>query len=162
MSKQLIPIKSNLSFFMVFLFFLLPSLLIFLARTPTSSFIDSSSFPFSFLIILHVFLLSLVSCSLNLSPPFPSPCLLFFISASFLVFLFTGLKTQAFWPIRTPSRSGLWCWVTSRGQGRRLPTGWDHSVAMETVSLHNCLVTADGKLTKIILFIGFMWPHIII
>lgn len=160
MSKQLIPIKSNLSFFMVFLIFF--PLLIFLAPTPTSFFIDSSSFPFSFLIILHVFLLSLVSCSLNLSPPFPSPCLLFFISASFLIFLFTGLKIQAFWPIRTPSRLGLWCWVTSRGQGRRLPTGWDHSVARETVSHHNCLVTADGKLTKIILFIGFMWPHIII
>ena len=45
-----------------------------------------------------------------------------------------GLKTPACSSIKTASPSGLWFWVTSRGPGRRQPTGWDRSVAMETVS----------------------------
>lgn len=52
------------------------------------------------------------------SPPLPPP----------------GLKTRACSLIRRASLSGPWCWVTSRGRGQRLPTGWGRSVAMETVS----------------------------
>lgn len=42
--------------------------------------------------------------------------------------------TQACWPIRRPSLSGLWCWATSTGLAQKAPTGSDLSVAMETVS----------------------------
>lgn len=126
MSKLLIPIKSNLSFFHGFsppFFFSFscsyPDLLLlrflFCPFPPSSFFIHLFFSPF-YSHNLPLFL----TCDLLSHPPL------------------AGLKTRAFWPIRTPSPSGLWCWVTSRGRAQRPPTGWDHSVAMETVSLCDC------------------------
>lgn len=56
-----------------------------------------------------------------------------------LLFLHTsccssGLKTRVCSPTRRTCPSAPWCWGTSGGRAQRLPTGWDPSVAMETVS----------------------------
>lgn len=101
---------------LLLLLILLPFFLLFLLLPPL--FVLRFLPFFSPLFILHHLLLHSLLFVPRLLPPPPPP----------------GLKTRACSPIRRASPSGPWCWVTSRGRGPRQPTGWDRSVAMETVS----------------------------
>lgn len=73
--------------------------------------------------------------SLSFSPLVLSLASSFSSSSSTLsVRYLPGQMTRASWPIRRPSPSDLWCWVTSSGPAQKAPTKWGISVAMETVS----------------------------